>query len=114
MPVRIKVDENHIKTVIDAKWNNGLAMLSAIILTDCNKYCKMRDGQLVMSSLIHSDLQKGLLVWQTPYAARQYYEIQTAYTEVNAQASWRWCEVAKQNHQADWVKQAQAIMRLYR
>ena len=114
MPVRIKVDENHIKTVIDAKWQNGLAMLSAIILTDCNKYCKMRGGQLAMSALIHSDLQKGLLVWQTPYAARQYYEIQTAYTEVNPQASWRWCEVAKQNHQADWVKQAQAIMRLYR
>jgi hypothetical protein len=114
MPVRIKVDENHIKTVIDAKWQNGLAMLSAIILTDCNKYCKMRDGQLAMSALIHSDLQKGLLVWQTPYAARQYYEIQTAYTEVNPQASWRWCEVAKQNHLAEWGRQAQAITRLYR
>ena len=114
MSVKIKIDENHIKTVIDNDWNDGLAMLSAIILNDCNKYCKEDTGALIMSSLIHSDLQNGRLVWNTPYAARQYYEIPTAYTDVNSNASWRWCEVAKQRHQATWCRQAQAIMEKYR
>ena len=114
MSVKIKINEQGIKATIDNTWHSGLEMLSSQILRDCNEFCKEDTGMLIMSSYIHSKLKEGILIWNTPYAARQYYEIQTAYTEVNPQASWRWCEVAKQNHQADWVKQAQAIMRLYR
>ena len=114
MPVKFNINQ----TGIENKLNNplkgdGLAMLSSQILRDCNKYCKEDTGMLISSSLIHSDLRKGRLVWQTPYAARQYYEIRTAYKDVNANASWRWCEVAKNNHLLKWVKQAQAIARLY-
>lgn len=114
MAVRIKIDENSIKATIDNTWQNGLEMLSSQILKDCNMYCKEDTGMLIMSSWIHSRLKEGLLIWNTPYAARQYYEIPTAYTDVNSNATWRWCEVAKQNHLADWGRQAQAIMRLYR
>jgi hypothetical protein len=113
MSVKITINENSIKATIDNKWESGLEMLSSQILKDCNRYCKEDTGMLIMSSLIHSDLKKGRLVWNTPYAARQYYEIRTAYTDVNANASWRWCEVAKSLHMADWGRQAQAIMRLY-
>ena len=114
MPVKIKIDENHIQTVIDNNWKSGLAMLSSIILADCNKYCKEDTGMLIMSSLIHSDLKNGKLIWQTPYAARQYYEIRTAYKHPNANASWRWCELAKTLHGERWGRQAQAIMRKYK
>lgn len=113
MSVKITINENNIKATIDDTWESGLEMLSSQILKDCNRYCKEDTGMLIMSSLIHSDLKKGRLVWNTPYAARQYYEIRTAYTDVNSNASWRWCEVAKSLHQADWGRQAQAIMRLY-
>lgn len=113
MSVKITINENSIKATIDNTWESGLEMLSSQILKDCNRYCKEDTGMLIMSSLIHSDLKKGRLVWNTPYAARQYYEIRTAYTDVNSNASWRWCEVAKSLHQADWGRQAQAIMRLY-
>lgn len=114
MAVRIEINENSIKAKIDNTWKNGLEMLSSQILRDCNMYCKEDTGMLIMSSYIHSRLQEGLLIWQTPYAARQYYEIPTAYKDVNSNASWRWCEVAKQNHLAEWGRQAQAITRLYR
>ena len=114
MAVRIKIDENSIKATIDNTWANGLEMLSSQILKDCNLYCKEDTGMLIMSSWIHSRLKEGLLIWNTPYAARQYYEIPTAYTDVNSNATWRWCEVAKQNHLKDWGRQAQAIMRLYK
>lgn len=114
MAVRIQINENSIQAKIDNAWESGLEMLSSQILRDCNMYCKEDTGMLIMSSYIHSRLQEGLLIWQTPYAARQYYEIPTAYKDVNPNASWRWCEVAKQNHLAEWGRQAQAITRLYR
>lgn len=114
MAVRIEINENSIKAKIDSTWENGLEMLSSQILRDCNMYCKEDTGMLIMSSYIHSRLKEGRLVWQTPYAARQYYEIPTAYKDVNPEASWRWCEVAKTNHLAEWCRQAQAIVRLYK
>lgn len=88
-------------------------MLATQILKDCNFYCKEDTGMLIASSLIHSDLKNGKLVWQTPYAARQYYKIPTAYKDVNPNASWRWVEVAKNNFKHDWERQAQAIVRVY-
>ena len=114
MSVKFNIDTNKIKVKIDNTWKSGLEMLSSEILRDCNKYCKEDTGMLIMSSYIHSDLKNGKLVWQTPYAARQYYEIRTAYKDVNSSASWRWCEVAKNNHLERWGRQAQAIVRLYK
>lgn len=114
MSVKIKVSEQGIKATIDSTWKNGLEMLSSIILRDCNEFCKEDTGMLIMSSFIHSKLDKGLLIWNTPYAARQYYEIQTAYKSPNPNASWRWCEVAKGRYKERWAQQAQAIMRLYK
>lgn len=114
MAVRIQINENSIRATIDNTWQNGREMLCSQILRDCNLYCKEDTGMLIMSSLIHSRLKDGLLIWNTPYAARQYYEIPTAYKDVNSNASWRWCEVAKQNHLSEWQRQAQAITRLYR
>jgi hypothetical protein len=114
MSVKFNIDENKISVKIDAAWESGLEMLSSQILKDCNKYCKEDTGMLIMSSYIHSDLKHGRLIWQTPYAARQYYEIRTAYKDVNNNATWRWCEVAQKNHQKRWEKQAEAITRYYK
>ena len=113
MSVKFNIDTNKIQVKMDNTWKTGLEMLSSQILRDCNKYCKEDTGMLIVSSFIHSDLKNGRLVWQTPYAARQYYEIRTAYKDVNSNASWRWCEVAKANHKDTWARQAQAIVRLY-
>ena len=114
MAVRININGNTIQAKIDNIWESGLEMLSSEILRDCNKYCKEDTGMLIMSSYVHSDLKSGRLVWSTPYAARQYYAIRTAYHDVNSNATWRWCEVAKNNHKDKWAQQAQAIMRLYK
>ena len=114
MSVRIDISADHIIAKIDDQWETGMEMLASQVLKDCNRYCKEDTGMLIMSSLIHSDLKKGKLVWQTPYAARQYYEIPTAYKDVNANAAWRWCELAASLHRADWDRQAQAIARLYK
>lgn len=112
MPVRINVSPEKIQVVIDSKWKNGLEMLSTEILNDCNQYCKEDTGMLIMSSYIHSRLDQGLLVWQTPYARRQYYKIVTAYTDVNPNARWKWAQYAKEKHLDEWKRKAKEIMRL--
>lgn len=114
MSVKITIDEQKIKATIDNTWESGLEMLSSQILRDCNEFCKEDTGMLIMSSLIHSDLKHGRLVWNTPYAARQYYAIQTANPSPNHNASWRWCEVARNRYHDRWARQAQAIVRLYK
>ena len=113
MSVKININENSIKATIDNKWNNALEAISSQILRDCNEFCKEDTGMLIMSSLIHSRLDKGLLIWNTPYAARQYYEIQTANPHPNHNATWRWAEVARNRYHERWAKQAQAFVRLY-
>lgn len=113
MAVKINISETGIARKIDKTWKQGLKMLSSQILKDCNMYCKEDTGMLISSSLIHSKLEEGLLIWRTPYAARQYYVIPTAYKDVNSNATWRWCEVAKNNHKNDWARSAQEIVRLY-
>lgn len=114
MAVTISINEYDIANKIDKACSKGLEMLSSEILKDCNYYCKERDGALIQSSLIHSDLKRGLLVWQTPYAARQYYEIRTAHKTKNPNATWRWVDVARTNKILEWAKKAQAITELYK
>ena len=113
MSVKISIDGDKIVAKMDNLYANNMEMLASQILRDCNRYCKEDTGMLIMSSLIHSRLKQGLLVWRTPYAARQYYEIKTAHPQPNPNASWRWCEVARNLHQNDWTRQAKAIARLY-
>lgn len=115
MSVTININDAKITEKVNNPFSEQqMGMLCSQILRDCNKYCKEdQEGILIASSMIHSRLKEGLLVWQTPYAARQYYEIRTAYKDYNPMATWRWVEVAKQNYYQQWARQAQAIVRYY-
>lgn len=83
--------------------------LSAQILQDCNYFVKWDTSNLMASSQANSILKDGILVWRTPYARRQYWEIQTAYPDVNPNASWQWCEKARAAFKGDWERLAQKL-----
>ena len=110
--VKVNISENKVQVKINNIWKNGLGMLSSEILNDCNQYCKEDTGMLIASSIIHSKLDEGKLIWQTPYARRQYYTIQTASTDVNPQARWKWAHFAKSVHMKKWIRQAQKILEM--
>jgi hypothetical protein len=109
MPIRIRINTHAVQVRVEDAFKAGLPQLSEEILNDCNQYCKEDTGTLIASSLVHSRPQDGLLIWQTPYARRQYWEIRTAYTDVNPQATWKWCEAAKQHRLSQWNRQAQRL-----
>lgn len=102
MKVQINTAQVGMK-VMDA-WQKGLAALSEEILADCNEYCKEDQHGLIDSSLTHSRPQNGLLVWDKPYAKRQYWEIRTSLTPGR---TWKWCETAKMHRLEKWKNLAQ-------
>ena len=108
----IRINKSAVEAKVMNAFNKGLAVLSEEIMNDCNQYCKEDSGTLIASSLIHSLPAQGKLIWQTPYARRQYWEIRTAYTDVNPGASWKWCEVARRRHFDRWQRQAQQLMEM--
>lgn len=110
MPTTIKIDKHKVQAKITGEWQACLPQLSNEILNDCNQFCKEDTGMLIASSYIHSKLDEGLLIWQTPYARRQYWAIRTAYKDTNPNASWKWCEVAKARYRQRWERQAKRLM----
>ena len=109
--MKVNINPRTVLAKVQDTFRETLPLLSEIVLQDCNEYCKEDSGTLKQSSMIHSKPEEGKLIWQTPYARRQYWEIRTAYTDVNPNASWKWCEVAKRNHSEQWARQAQALFR---
>ena len=108
MPVKIKIDPNQCSANVQGAWDKTLYALSAQILGDCNQYVKVDQHTLESSSYAHSILREGKLIWQTPYAKRQYWAIETSLTPGR---TWKWCETAKRKHMADWQKIAEKGLR---
>lgn len=111
MAVKIDFDKSRCMMRIENSFKSGLGQLAGEVLNDCNQYCKQDTGTLIASSYIHSKLDEGLLIWQTPYARRQYWAIETAYTDVNPGARWKWAEYAKTKHLDQWQRQAQLLLK---
>lgn len=112
MPVKIIINREKVETRIKYAFGAGMGMLANEILNDCNQYCKEDTGMLIASSYIHSQLDDGKLIWQTPYARRQYWEIRTAIPDPNPRATWKWCEAAKKARLPIWERQAQRLLEM--
>ena len=108
MPIQINFSQGSTEAKIKSAWEKGLYILSNEILNDCNQYCKEDTGMLIASSLTHSRPHLGRLVWQTPYAKRQYWAIKTSLTPGR---TWKWCETAKRNHRDRWKRIAEKGLR---
>lgn len=112
MAVKININKSAVMAKVQGAWDKGLAILTEEIKNDCNQYVKVRDGFLQQSADANSIPREGKIIWQTAYARRQYWEIQTAIKDKNPNASWKWCEVAKRKHQEQWARQAQKLLEM--
>ena len=108
MPVKINISTQQVETKVMTAWDKGLAQLSEEILADCNEYCKEDQHTLINSSLAHSQPKNGKLIWETPYAKRQYWAIRTSLTPGR---TWKWCETAKRKNKQRWRELAEKGLR---
>lgn len=102
--MKITVSKAQLQAKVDSAWKKSLRYLASEVRKDCNQYVKYDKGQLERSSLVHSVLEQGKIVWDTPYAKRQYWEIKTSLTPGR---TWKWCETAKVKYKDKWQRQAQ-------
>lgn len=58
-------------------------------------YVPMLEGTLRQSEPVNSDYGRGILTWNTPYAARQYYE---PHAHTQPQATDHWDEACMRDH----------------
>ena len=94
--------------------------MSQQALKDCNVYCPKDQSGLINSSLTNSDLEKGHLVWKTPYARHLYYGIimvdpktGKACFPIGDQLYSRklWAQAAAAQHKEDWKAVYEAALK---
>ena len=89
---------------IEQAFDKALFAVREQILTDCNYYVKVDQGILRDSAYTRHPKQMVLeVVWDTPYAKRQYYTGKPS-TDVNVNASILWAQKAADKYRGDWAR----------
>lgn len=104
--VTITTNKAKIAARIKAGVENMIPAVAEQALADCNYFAREDTRGMIASSETASDLKKGELVWNTPYAKKVYYTGIPSTTR-NPNASLQWCEKARDTHGGDWQKIAQ-------
>ena len=103
MRVEVDIFSNLAGMDVDEAVKKAVAATSQRALKDCNYYCKQDYGALIQSSLIHSDINGGVLKWVTPYAEYQY-TFPSARKDKNPNASPEWCAKAEGDFKDQWER----------
>lgn len=108
--VNVRIDLGNIEQKIKDFNKEAQFILDQQVLKDSNYYAPMDTSELIRSSLRMSMIGQGLLMWDTPYARRLYYNPQYNFShEKNPNAGGLWFENAKANHLSDWIKIIDAL-----
>ena len=100
---RLEFNTILIEKTIKARITSVQAILDIQVLKDSNYYIPFMDGTLRASGL-QSDFGSGEISWNTPYAARQYYEAPNKSKDENPNARMKWFEEAKATKKKSWEK----------
>lgn len=77
------------------------------IVKDSNYYVPKDTGELEASSLRSSQFGQGILIWDTKYAKRLYFNQSAHFSkDRNPNASPLWFEHGKTRHKNDWIEVA--------
>lgn len=109
--IKVNIPEKAIAKKVDQAIAKAQVALDQQVLKDSNYFIPMDTGELMRSSLRFSRIGEGLIVWNTPYARRLYYNPQYNFNkDVNPNAQGLWFEAAKAIHYPEWVKLAQKVV----
>jgi len=107
--VSVQVDLKGVEKKIKEKLERAQAVLDEQVIKDSNYYAPQDESILINSSLTASKIGEGVLIWDTPYARRLYWNPEYNFsTDMNENAGGKWFEVAKSKHLSDWLKMTQS------
>ncbi|MGP1430918.1 MAG: minor capsid protein [Treponema sp.] len=109
---RLDQDGKIIKAKVVQRLESVQGYLDNLIIRDSNYFCPKETSVLQKSAIINTTMGSGLLIWQTPYARKQYYGEQLDHSKQrNPNACARWFEAAKARWYEKWVKFVNARLR---
>lgn len=82
----------------------GQYALDNQVIRDTTPYVPYAQGPLAQSVHSASEVGAGVVAWQTPYAAAQYYGMPNKAGGVHPKATMKWFEVAKQANKGRWIE----------
>jgi len=104
MTVSVEIDFPKQETMQKAqkRYTRALGVATSELRRYANQYVRFLTGKTRNSSYIASDLSKGLVVYDTPYARYAYYnETSHVTTDHNPNARPKWGEYAIRHHIRD-------------
>jgi hypothetical protein len=81
--------------------------LDVEVIKYSNYFCPQDEGTLQKSALTASRIGEGIVEWNTPYAAAQYYGLPRKSKDMNPNARMKWFESAKVVNLEKWQRIAQ-------
>lgn len=101
---KINIDPQKVVGRVKSDVDDALRIMGENALADANRYVKQTEAAtLLKSGRFEVEKNRLSLIWDTPYARRQYLEIQTAYKHPNPNARWRWAGYAQRRHGKEWL-----------
>lgn len=105
MKFNFRFEDRGIRKKLETMHKNGQRALDAQVLKDSNYYAPQDQNNLIESSLRFTNPGSGMIIWQTPYARRLYYNPQYHFSkDKNPNARGLWFEAAKAAHVKEWEK----------
>ena len=108
MGVKITFDKSNLSMRIKGANQKSQTVISNELLKDSNYYAKKDSGELIESSIRASNPEEGLLIWDTPYAKRQYYTGKAS-KDSNPNATKMWGHKAIRKNKKKYIKIGQRI-----
>lgn len=109
---RLDQDGKIIRAKVVQRLESVQGYLDNLIIRDSNYFCPKETSVLQKSAIINTTMGSGLLIWQTPYARKQYYGEQLDHSKQrNPNACARWFEAAKARWYSKWVRFVNARLR---
>jgi hypothetical protein len=104
----VQLELGHIQSQIEEAVDAAQMQLDQEVLKDSNYFIPKDTGELERSSLRASQIGKGKLVWDTPYARKLYHNPQYNFSkDTNPNAQGLWFEAAKAWFISDWIRMTQ-------
>lgn len=92
------------------KFSNAQAVVDNDCLRFMNPLTPMRTGAMIQSATIGTVIGSGEIVYNSPYARRQYYNNQGG-SPAHPQAKGYWFETMKASHKDDILRDAQEALK---
>lgn len=107
--MRVDIDEPRLRARLLTVVEKAQAVLDQQVIADTDPFVPMDQGTLKDSVKSGSDIGKGQLKYDTPYAAAQYYGLPHKSAAKHVAATMRWFEASKAVNKAKWIRLAKKM-----